>query len=275
MSPIANTTLVWGWDASDYDWQRGPMNLVDAQRDGISFFTHKATEGTTWKAVHYQDGLERARDAGIPVLGAYHFLWPDDIEAQVTAWMDVVDAETPWWRDAPWIWQVDAEKPNAYTRIPNPDEVSRAVAAVRQRMAQQDARGYVVVYAPRWAYGDTLGGGFDIWNSNYSGSGAPRPFKEQYQGVGDLQSGWDPMSGRKPRILQFASDAQIGTQKTCDANKFDGDLYSLIELCGRNPDPDLAISASSVALTATEHAETPQRRSTKSLWTRRSPVISG
>ncbi len=231
---IANTAPVWGWDASDFDWGRGQMSLVDAQRDGISFFTHKATEGTTWKADHYKEALERARDAGIPVLGSYHFLWPENIEAQVTEWMNFVDAQTPWWRDVPWIWQIDAEKPNDHTRLPNPAEIGQAVDAVKRRMALQGTRGYVVVYAPRWAYGNTLGSGYDIWNSNYNGSGSPRPFKEQYQGVGDFQSGWDLMSGRKPRILQFASDSQIGTQKTCDVNKFDGDLYSLIQLCGRD-----------------------------------------
>ena len=77
---IANTAPVWGWDASDYDWQRGDMNLVAAQRDGISFFTHKSTEGSDWRATHYQAALERAHGAGIPVLGAYHFLWPGNIE---------------------------------------------------------------------------------------------------------------------------------------------------------------------------------------------------
>ena len=45
--------------------------------------------------------LERARAAGIPVLGAYHYLWPDppnNIEDQVNFWMDCVDAQTPWWK---------------------------------------------------------------------------------------------------------------------------------------------------------------------------------
>ena len=30
---------VFGWDASDYDWGRGPMNLAAARTDGIDFFT--------------------------------------------------------------------------------------------------------------------------------------------------------------------------------------------------------------------------------------------
>ena len=43
------------------------------------------------------------------------------------------------------------------------------------------------------------------------------------------------MSGRKPRILQFASDGVVGRQHTCDVNKFDGDLHTLTRLCGRDP----------------------------------------
>jgi GH25 family lysozyme M1 (1,4-beta-N-acetylmuramidase) len=232
---VPDTAPVWGFDASDYDWDRGPMNLVAAQRDGISFFTHKATEGGDWRAVHYQEALDRARGAGIPVLGAYHFLWPDNVETQVNFWMDYVEEKTPWWKEVPWIWQIDAEESDSMPREPNPDEIRQTVELVKQRMAKYGHKGYVVAYAPKWLYGDTLTGVYDLWNSNYTGSGAPRPFKEQYQGVTDLQAGWNPMAGRKPTILQFASDAQVGTQRTCCVDRFDGVLYDLIRLCGREP----------------------------------------
>ena len=135
----------------------------------------------------------------------------------------------------PWIWQIDAEKSNNAPRLPNPDEIRRAVDAVNARMAIQGTSGYVIAYAPRWAYGNTLGPGYDVWNSDYGGSGAPRRFKEQYQGVTDCSAGWTLMSGRKPRILQFASDGQVGQQTGCDVNKFDGDLHMLVRLCGRQP----------------------------------------
>ena len=111
----------------------------------------------------------------------------------------------------------------------------RAVASVKRRMSADGTTAYVIVYAPRWLYGDTLRAGYDLWNSDYTGSGAPRPFAEQYRGVSDRAYGWKPMSGRKPRILQFASDAVVGSQRTCDVNKFDGDLHELIRLCGRDP----------------------------------------
>jgi hypothetical protein len=62
---------IFGWDASDFDWDRGPMDLGAARAAGIDFFTHKATEGTEIRHRHYGETLERARAAGVPFLGAY------------------------------------------------------------------------------------------------------------------------------------------------------------------------------------------------------------
>lgn len=240
---VANTAPVWGWDASDFDFNRGPMNMVAAQRDGISFFIYKTSEGSDWRSQHYQTVLERGRDAGIPVLGSYHFLWPDDIEAQIEFWVSCVDEQTPWWKDRPWIWQIDAEQsPNA-PRPPSADEVLQAVQLTQQHLADRGAPGYVIGYTPNWMYGDTLTGDYDIWASNYNGSGPPRPFRDQYQGVGDHAVGWNVMSGRKPSILQFASDGVVGDQETCCVDKFDGDLYDLIRKCGREPQQATSVTA--------------------------------
>ncbi|MCX2931187.1 GH25 family lysozyme [Mycobacterium sp. CVI_P3] len=257
---IANTAPVWGWDASNLDWERGPMDLVAAQGDGISFFTHKATEGGDWKDSHYKDALDRARAAAIPVLGTYHYLKPGDIEAQVKFWMDYVDEQTPWWKTVPWIWQIDAEKENV-PRPPTPEEIGQAVQAVRRRMATQGTTGYVIVYAPRSVYQNSLDAGYDVWGSDYRGSGAARAFKEQYQGVTDCAAGWSLMSGRKPRILQFASNGKVGRQESCCVDKFDGDLHTLIELCGRDPG-FIGAPAARVAVTekvlSYDHAIVPQ-----------------
>lgn len=234
---IPDAATVWGWDASDWDWteNRGPMDLAAARRDGISFFTHKTTEGSDWPAVNYQTALERARAAGIPVLGGYHFLWPGNIEGQIDFWIDYVESHTPWWKDVPWIWQIDAEG-SVQTPPPSAAEVAHAVAALHDRLNQQGRLGYVIAYAPRSKYGNNLPAGFDIWNADYRGSGDPRPFRDQYQGVTDGAAGWAPMSGRKPRILQFAEDGHVGPQIRCDVNKFDGTLHDLVRLCGRDPD---------------------------------------
>jgi hypothetical protein len=85
--------------------------------------------------------------------------------------MDCVAEQTPWWHEGPWIWQIDAEQ-QGLPRPPSPDEIRWAVDAVHDRMARERTTGYVVVYAPRWLYGDELGTGYDLWNSDYTGSGA-------------------------------------------------------------------------------------------------------
>jgi hypothetical protein len=218
---------VWGWDASGHDWRRGPMQLAAARKDGISFFTHKCTEGTTFETVQYKAGLHRARAAGIPVLGAYHVLWPGKPIQQARYFFAKVNAKTPWWKKVPWIWQLDAEKFNTMPRAPSPAE-ARAFLNELKRLA--GGKGYFIAYAPRWVYGDRFRIGYDLLASNYNGSGPPGNFKEQYKGV--PASSWRAYSGRKPRILQFASDARIGTQSTCDANRFNGDLNTLIRLTG-------------------------------------------
>jgi hypothetical protein len=123
---IANTAAVWGWDA--------------------------------WEA------MERARSAGIPVLGCHHYLWPDppsSMESQIDFWMGYVEAETPWWKEVPWIWQIDAEQ-EGLPRAPTRQEITRAVIALKKRkkrMASPGTTGYVIVYAPRWLYGNKLGPG--------------------------------------------------------------------------------------------------------------------
>jgi hypothetical protein len=224
-APRAAAAPVWGWDASGHDWKRGPMDLAAARKDGIAFFTHKCSEGHTFQAVEYTKGLERARAARIPVLGAYHVLWPGNPVKEARFFFNLVNTKTPWWKEVPWIWQLDAEKFKSMPRPPSPAECKTFLDELK-RLA--GGRGYFIAYAPRWLYGDGFRIGYDLWASNYNGSGAPRNFKEQYKGV--PQTSWRPYSGRKPRILQFASDATIGRQRVCDANRFAGSLNELIAL---------------------------------------------
>lgn len=37
---------VFGWDASHYDWGRGPMELVAVRAGGVTFFTYDARSWT-------------------------------------------------------------------------------------------------------------------------------------------------------------------------------------------------------------------------------------
>jgi GH25 family lysozyme M1 (1,4-beta-N-acetylmuramidase) len=239
-----SVTDCFGWDASNHDWERGPMDLSAAKNDGVSFFTHKALEGTNYwyRDAHYKEALNRARSAGIPVLGAYHVLHGIDgapgsgsPELQAEQFYNLVNSETPFWRDVPWIWQCDAEKFSYMQRQPNLDEIHRFMDKLHSLAG---GHGYYSVYAPKWLYGDTLTGiRYDLWASNYDFSGSARPYRQQWADVSQaIQEGRTPgfkaYSGKEPLILQFSSDATIGTQSICDINKFRGTLQELLALAG-------------------------------------------
>jgi glycosyl hydrolase family 25 len=214
---------IFGWDASDFDWSRGPMDLGAARAAGIDFFTHKATEGTSTRHVHYGEALRRARVAGIPFLGAYHVVRSGpSITAQVDYLLAYAGEATPWWRDHPgWFWQCDLEHWTYDTVAPS------AGVAFCETLAQHTGRA-VLLYAPRWAYGDSIGGRAPLWASAYvTGSGS---FRELYPG--DSSSRWDPYSGRTPVILQYTSSATIGRQPMCDANAFRGTTSDFARLIG-------------------------------------------
>ncbi len=225
---------VWGWDASNWDWQRGPMDLAAARSAGINFFVHKATEGVNFKDPYYRQAMERARAARMPVMGAYHGLWPDNPISDARAFFEHVQRETPWWHEVAWIWQGDFEKFGR--REPSRAE---AIAFLDELKRLTGGRGYLIGYVPRWLYGNSFDPfPYDIWASDYTGSGASRPFHEQYQGI--PSASWNAYSGRQPRILQFASDAVTGIQpKTC-ADRFGGSLSELVSLTTNAAPPPAA-----------------------------------
>lgn len=214
---------LFGWDASDYDWARGPMDLGAARRDGIDFFTHKATEGVTTRHRNYGEALRRARDAGIPVLGAYHVVrTAPSIASQVAYFVSYLDSQTPWWRSWPdFFVQVDLEL-WSYDKVPaNAGEAfADAVEAATGRRA--------VIYASRGQYGSQLAGtSHPLWNANY-GSNAEGHYRAVYAARGgDSGAGWVAYSGKMPIIWQYGSRTTIGTQTICDANAFRGTLAEL------------------------------------------------
>jgi hypothetical protein len=210
----------FGWDASDYDWDRGPMDLGAARRDGIDFFTHKLTEGATWRAVHAQTALTRARTAGVPFLGGYHVVRSGTSSAaQVANLLGYADAIVPWWRTYPgWFWQVDLE-------LWGYDNVSAAKGKEFTDALRGAQRKNVVMYASRGQYGDSLSGvNAELWNANY-GANPIGHYRELYPGDGS--SRWTAYSGKTPKILQYGSRLTIGSQPTCDANAFRGTVADL------------------------------------------------
>jgi len=228
---------IFGWDASDYDWSRGPMDLAAAARAGIAWFTHKATEATTVVHRRYGEALRRARDAGIPVLGAYHVVRsPRNAAQEVDHWLSYVDKQTPWWRDWPlWIWQVDLEK-WPYDAVPA-DEGESVADLIEARTGRR-----AVIYASRGQYGGALTGtSHELWNADY-GANTDGDFREVYtRRGGDHGPGWAAYSGRTPVFWQYGSRTTIGSQRTCDANAFRGSLDQLVALVKGDDDvPDFS-----------------------------------
>lgn len=205
---------IFGWDASDYDWERGPMDLKAAARDGIKFFSFKATEGTFVKHKHYGESLTRAKAAGIPFLGAYHVVRTGNVAEQVDYLLHYVDAATPWWRDFPgWFFQVDLERWEY-------DNVSPATGIAFADLLVKRTNRVALLYASKGMYGNSLSGAHHpLWNANY-GQNEAGHYRKRYPG--DSGRGWDTYSGKTPVIWQFGSTTTIGSQQTCDANAFRG-----------------------------------------------------
>ena len=214
---------VFGWDASHWDWDRGPMNFAAARSDGISFFTHKIGEGSSYTDPRFGEGVARARDAGFELIGAYYVLHTGNAVGQADRCIALADALAPWWRNFPgWFWQVDAEM------WPDDHPPPATCKAMCDRLVARTGR-RVILYAPRGHYGNRLTGvGHPLWNANY-GSDPVGWYFALYPGDGS--PGWAPYSGQTPLFLQYGSKTIIGTQRSCDANAYRGtveDLRALI-----------------------------------------------
>ena len=223
---------IYGWDASDFDWDRGPMNMVSARNAGIDFFTHKATEGTRTIHFKYGEALNRARAAGIPVLGAY--IVPrtpgngghGSVTSQVDYFLNRVESQTPWWREHPyWMWQVDTEwwsSNGVYY-----DKVSPEIGAEVCRQLRERTGRFVVHYAPYWCYKQTVPNVAPLWSSAYPSHSTLSPQIIYPTVGGDSGSGWIAYSGQVPMIWQFSATSTIGVQPRCDANAFRGTIEQL------------------------------------------------
>ena len=212
------------WDASDYDWDRGPMDLHAAAADGIVGFTHKATEATWIKHIHTGEALARARDAGMEFVGAYHVVRSTSPAEQVDYFLAYLDQVASWWRTFPGFFlQVDLE-------ILDYDRVTAATGMEFARLLVSAQPKRVITYASRGQYGDSLAGIVTpLWNANY-GSNPVAHYPAAYPG--DASSRWTAYSGQVPVFLQYGSQLTIGTQPGCDANAFRGTLDDLRALIG-------------------------------------------
>src|SRR6185369_6311028 len=216
----------FGWDTSNYD---DPITV----RDGIDFFTHKCAEGHNfYKDPEYKASLNNARSLGIPVLGAYFVNHPGSVDDQVTWFLNIVNAETPWWRDVPWMFQIDAEKFSYMSRKPSVPEINAFGDALVQKSGCSPKS--VIAYAPSWLYSlaELSAIRYANWASNY-GSNPAVHYPQAYPGNTSVR--WNPSWAL---FLQYGSNTIIGNQTTCDANAYRGTVAQLLAAIGHTTDPD-------------------------------------
>lgn len=217
---------IFGNDSSNH-------NQALVSRDGLDFYTHKVSDGDHFYAdPYYQPHMVKAHQLGIPVMGSYHVLHGQrSIDSQADWWVQLVRAQTPWWRDkAAWIWQCDAE-PFGYNITPSITEINALGDAVCRR-ANIPASSYVA-YAPEWVYGAALKYlRYPIWQSSY-GSNPTGNYRIAYPG--DNSNRWNLWStglSKSPMFLQYGSKVTAGGVSTMDINAFRGTLDQLIAALG-------------------------------------------
>ncbi|HEX6501055.1 MAG TPA: GH25 family lysozyme [Micromonosporaceae bacterium] len=221
---------VFAWDASHNDWHRGPMDLAAARRDGVDMFVHRCAEGHHYDAdPYYRPAMGRARAVAMPILGPYFVLHPGPVADQVEYLLSTVEAQVPWWRQHPcWVWRIDAEQFSYLTREPNVEEINAFGDLLCNRAQVSASR--VLVYAPRWLYGERLTGlRYRLWASSY-GSNPVRHYREAYPG--DASTRWSSYGGQSPLLLQYGSQLTVGKQRCCDVSAYRGTLADLIATLG-------------------------------------------
>lgn len=202
--------VLFGYDGSDFS------HVMDFS--GLSFVTHKATEHAPDDIYyHYNFGrvMRQARDQDVPFIGAYVVPRTGvDIDAQARTAIDFVRDQAAWVFDHPgFFWQVDLEHWGY-------DDTEAWIGDALCNALENATGKATILYASAGQYDDTIPGSRPLWNANYNGSGASRPFREMY--LGDNAPGWVHYSGRHPLILQYCSDAIFADGQVGDANAFRG-----------------------------------------------------
>lgn len=211
--------VTYGWDVSHFD----APDTRPALAEGIRFFTHKAGgDRDDAELAAWWNYMSPYRSQVL--LGAYWVLYPGTPATRADAFLDRLDSQCAGWRDGPFVLQADCEIWMGDTStLPSRAEIR----AFCDRLVQRAPKLRPIVYAPHWAYGDTLTGlGYPLWASSYvAGTGPPHTLYP-----GDASTRWAAYSGQVPAILQFTSTATIGGQTTSDANAFRGTLDELTAL---------------------------------------------
>jgi GH25 family lysozyme M1 (1,4-beta-N-acetylmuramidase) len=217
---------LFGWDASHFDRERfgRPLDMAAARAAGVAYFTHKASEGRSYRDRYLGESLTAARNAGITILGAYVVpRTAGTVAEQGTNFLAALDAAVPWWQSHPlFVLQVDTEIWSRDGVVY--DAVSPAKGEQLCQWLRDHTDKFVIHYAPRWAYHDSIPGSTPLWSSSYGTNPAAAPAAVY---PGDAGSGWLRYSGRTPLLWQFGSKTIIGPHHTCDANAYRGTLAQL------------------------------------------------
>jgi peptidoglycan hydrolase-like protein with peptidoglycan-binding domain len=232
--------LVFGWDASDFDYGRGMRtgHLRAAHDEGIRFFTHKISEwGAGGRTVHRRCGemLKAARDVGMVWFGAYVVARSGrPVADQAGFAIDTLNTQAAGLIGDPrFRWQVDTEVWRDSNGVEYDHVSPETGAALLAELNRRTGKSVGFHYAPKWAYGDSIPGDDPLWASDYRGSGGPAHWQTEWKHTKqENHPGWTAYSGRTPAILQFSSDSVIGGQHTCDCNAFRGSEAQLLALIG-------------------------------------------
>jgi hypothetical protein len=214
------TDHTWGLDKSHFDAPTGTATIV---AEGFGFMTHKAggdandAELNTW----WNDAKPHRADI---LLGAYWVLYPGHGSGAGDSFVARLDSQCPGWRDGPFILQLDCEE---WGGDPGTMPSVSEIRACANRLRVLCPKLMPIVYAPRWAYGNTLTGlGYPLWSSAYTST------KGSASAIypGDSYTGWTAYSGIVPTIAQFSSTATVAGDSTTDVNCFKGTPAQLSQL---------------------------------------------
>jgi hypothetical protein len=210
----------WGVDKSHYDASGGTAQIVS---EGFTFMTHKAGgDANDAELAAWWSGAKGYRPNIL--LGAYWVLYPGHGSGAGDSFVARLDSQCTGWRDGPFILQLDCEE---WGGDPSTKPSVSDIRACANRLRVLCPKLMPIVYAPRWAYANTLTGlGFPLWSSAYTSvkgtAAAIYP--------GDSYSGWSAYSGIVPSIAQFSSTATVAGDSTTDVNCFKGTLPELGQL---------------------------------------------
>lgn len=219
----------------DVSYHQGSINWGAVRSDGIGFATIKASAGTRAQSPdsgpYFRSQFPRARAAGVPLIGGYHWLRSGNVAAQVSYFLD---QWAPVGGYEGRIVQLDWEDlRSGSTLVDRPSwSTGKAWLAEWRRRTNNYP---VVIYLPDWFYPQIPGRpssenlvtlGCPIWASEYASGG---DYRANYPGDGARN--WHGYGGITPSILQYSSAGRVnGISGGCDVNAYRGTLDSLRSL---------------------------------------------